>query len=55
MERRGGPLNCRPTTARSKPATTSSPSFGGINVMDGKPTHKAVAEAHEMDWSTAVL
>src|SRR5690349_6675789 len=26
--------------------------LGGINVMDGKVTHKAVAEAHAMDYST---
>jgi alanine dehydrogenase len=26
----------------------------GINVMNGKLTHKAVAEAHKMNWSSAV-
>ncbi len=28
--------------------------LGGINVMGGKVTHKAVAEAHAMDWSAPV-
>src|SRR5579859_4661752 len=28
---------------------------GGINVMSGKLTHKAVAEAHGMNWSEPVL
>ena len=29
--------------------------IGGINVMGGKLTHKAVGEAHGMDWSAVVL
>jgi alanine dehydrogenase len=29
--------------------------LGGINVMGGKVTHKAVAEAHGMDWSAALV
>ena len=29
--------------------------ISGINVMNGKVTHKAVAEAHAMDWSAAVV
>jgi alanine dehydrogenase len=29
--------------------------LGGINVMGGKVTHKAVAEAHGMDWSVALV
>jgi alanine dehydrogenase len=29
--------------------------IGGINVMGGKLTHKAVGEAHGMSWSTVVL
>ncbi len=29
--------------------------IGGINVMGGKLTHKAVAEAHGMEWSAAVV
>jgi len=29
--------------------------IGGINVMNGRVTHKAVAEAHAMDWSAAVV
>jgi alanine dehydrogenase len=28
---------------------------GGINVMDGKVTHKAVAEAHGIPWTVPVL
>ncbi len=29
--------------------------IGGINVMSGAVTHKAVAEAHGMDWAAAVV
>jgi len=29
--------------------------IGGINVMEGKITHKAVAAAHGMDWSAPPL
>ncbi len=29
--------------------------LGGINVMDGKVTHKAVAEAHGIPWTAPVL
>ena len=29
--------------------------IGGINVMDGKVTHKAVAEAHGIPYSAPVL
>jgi alanine dehydrogenase len=29
--------------------------LGGINVLGGKLTHKAVAEAHRMAWEAPVL
>ena len=29
--------------------------IGGINVMGGKLTHKAVAEAHAMNWAAPMV
>lgn len=39
----GDAVNCQPAL------------LGGINVMGGKLTYKAVAEAHEMPWSAPVV